>query len=35
MDEDNSGQIEIEELEKAFNDFKIDEVYDRNTLQLK
>ena len=34
MDEDNSGQIEIEELEKAFTDFRIDEVYDRNTIML-
>ena len=34
MDEDNSGQIEIEELEKAFADFKIDEVFEKPTLEL-
>ena len=34
MDEDNSGQIEIDELEQAFADFKIDEVYERPTLEL-
>ena len=34
MDEDNSGQIEIEELEKAFADFKLDEVYEKPTMEL-
>lgn len=34
MDEDNSGLIEIEELEKAFDYFKIDEFYNQDMLIL-